>query len=465
MNGLTNISSVAIVGRPNVGKSALFNRLVGRKIAIVHDQPGITRDRIFALCSRGTRPFIVWDTGGIAGTGESELAPDVRRVVQEAIRESDVLLFVVDAGQGLSPMDQEIARLLRKSHKPVVLAINKIDNAKRENLAVDFDSLGLASSLSISAEHDRGISELLGAIDGLLPSLPPDSRFLGTPVASGEGGTIHDSLAVAIVGRPNVGKSSLINSILGTERAIVSKLPGTTRDAVDISYQRDSQRILFIDTAGIRRRGKHSSSIEVFSVMRAERSIRRADLCVLIVDLMAGVTAQDKRIAGLIQEESKPCLIVLNKWDLIKPKYKPKSAIAELVDQTRERLFFLRYAPVLVASATTREHVDRLLRLIEKIRYASHERVGTGVLNRQLRDAFASNPPPMVGNRRLKLFYATQTGGRQDRHLPPPEFALFVNDPRLLTDQYARYLETRLRKIKSYAGLPIILTLRPRAER
>jgi GTP-binding protein len=205
--------------------------------------------------------------------------------------------------------------------------------------------------------------------------------------------------------------------------------------------------------------------VEVFSVMRAERSIRRADLCVLVVDLTAGVTAQDKRIAGLIQKERKPCLIVLNKWDLIKPKYKPKAAIAELVDQTRERLFFLRYAPVLVASAIARGHLDRFIRLIEKIRRASRNRIGTGVLNRQLRSAFASNPPPLVGNRRLKLFYATQTGGKPDQHLPPPEFTLFVNDPRLLTDHYARYLETQLRDMHPYPGLPVILTLRPRSEK
>jgi GTP-binding protein len=457
MSTTSQTPSVAVVGRPNVGKSALFNRLVGRKIAIVHDQPGVTRDRISALCSRGDRPFMLWDTGGIAGSGESKLLAEVRLAVQEAMRVSDGFLFVVDARQGLSPIDQEIARLLRKSHKPVVLAINKIDSAKQENLAVDFDSLGFASSFSISAEHNHGISALLEAIDNLLPAVSSEIENRES--------RIEDELSIAIVGRPNVGKSSLINSILGTERVIVSELPGTTRDAVDISYQRDSQRLLFIDTAGIRRRSKHSSSVEVFSVMRAERSIRRADLCVLIVDLTAGVTAQDKRIAGLIQKERKPCLVVLNKWDLIKPKYKPKAAIAELVDQSRERLFFLRYAPVLVASATTREHVDRLLRLIERIRRASRERIGTGVLNRQLRGAFASNPPPMVGNRRLKLFYATQTGTKQNRHLPPPEFSLFVNDPRLLTDHYARYLETQLRKIQSYAGLPITLTLRPRSEK
>jgi GTP-binding protein len=229
MNGLTNTPSVAIVGRPNVGKSALFNRLVGRKIAIVHDQPGVTRDRISALCSRGNRPFTLWDTGGIAGTGESELSAEVRRAVQEAMEVSDGLLFVVDARQGLSPIDQEIARLLRKSNKPVVLAINKIDSTKQENLAVDFDSLGFASTFSVSAEHNRGISELVAAINQLLPAASSEIENRQS--------RIENRLSIAIVGRPNVGKSSLINSILGTERAIVSELPGTTRDAVDISYQ------------------------------------------------------------------------------------------------------------------------------------------------------------------------------------------------------------------------------------
>src|SRR6266496_3913083 len=283
MNGLTNMPSVAIIGRPNVGKSALFNRLIGRKIAIVHDQPGITRDRISAICTRGKRPFVLWDTGGIFGAGEAELGAQVRGAAEAALRESDLLLFIVDAKDGLSPIDKELARVLRKSQKPVVLVINKIDVEKHLPLAAEFDSLGFKSSIEISAEHGRSISDLLGAIERLLPSPAGDSRT-----------TSHESLAVAILGRPNVGKSSLINSIVRSERAIVSELAGTTRDAIDISYERDGERFVFIDTAGIRKRGKHSASVEVFSVMRAERSIRRADLCVLIVDLTMGVTAQDK---------------------------------------------------------------------------------------------------------------------------------------------------------------------------
>lgn len=458
MNGNNQAPNVAIVGRPNVGKSALFNRLAGRKIAIVHDQPGITRDRISALSSRGDRPFVLWDTGGIAGAGESELISDVRRVVEEAIRESDLLLFVVDAKHGLSPMDEELARALRRSRKPLVLVVNKIDDDKHENFAAEFDSLGFNKSLSISAAHGRGISELLTTIEELLPAEKIKSQ---TSTVS----HIEPPIALAIIGRPNVGKSSLINSILQSDRAIVSEMAGTTRDAVDIAYQHGSERYTFIDTAGMRRRGAHSSSVEVFSVMRAERSIRRADLCVLIVDLTSGVTAQDKRIAGLIQKARKPCAVVLNKWDLVKPKRGGKKAINDLVQEARDRMFFLDYAPVLVASALTNENVERLFRLIDKVRGASHQRIGTGVLNRLLQAAFAANPPPMVGGRRLKLLYAAQAHGTQERLLSPPEFVLFVNEPRLLGETYQRYLEARIRDAQPYPGLPIIFTLRARSER
>src|SRR6266496_1417196 len=445
--------NVAIVGRPNVGKSALFNRLVGRKIAIVHDQPGITRDRISAICNRGARPFTLWDTGGIFGVGERELSAQVRRAAEEALHDSDLLLFVVDAKEGLSPIDEELARMLRKARKPAVLAINKIDIEKHEPLAAEFDSLGFEPSFSISAEHDRGISDLLSEIERGLPSSVNIEHRTSN---------IEGQIAIAIVGRPNVGKSSLINSIVRRERAIVSELPGTTRDAVDILYERDGRKFVFIDTAGIRRRGKRSSSVEVFSVMRAERSIRRADLCVLIVDLTMGVTAQDKRIAGLIQKERKAAIVVLNKWDLIRPKSKKRQAIAELIDQTRSRIFFLDYAPVLVASALTGESIDKLFSFVANVRRAAGKRIGTGVLNRLLRGAFEANPPPMISGRRLKLFYTAQASGKQDRQLQPPEFVLFVNERRLLNETYRRYLEARIRKAEPYPGLPITLTLRPR---
>ena len=463
MNGETKLPNVAIIGRPNVGKSALFNRLVGRKIAIVHDQPGITRDRISAICERGPRPFEIWDTGGILGAGESELTAQVRRTVEETVHNSDLLLFVVDARDGLTPIDQDLARLLRRSRKPILLVINKVDNDKQEPLAADFDSLGFEKNVLISAEHSRGISELLDEIDKFLPS-PVDLISQPSTIAS-PARTNSQPIATAIIGRPNVGKSSLINAIVQSERAIVSELPGTTRDSIDIAYQRDGRQFRFIDTAGIRRRGKLSSSVEVFSVMRAERSVRRADLCVLIVDLTSGVTAQDKRIAGLIQEAGKGALVVLNKWDLVKPKRGARQTIRELADEARERIFFLDYAPVLIASAQTGENVERLFGMIDKIERASAARIGTGVLNRLMRATFAANPPPMVKGKRLKLFYATQSAGRNDRRLQPPEFVLFVNDPRLLPRTYARYLEARIRKHQPYPGLPILLTLRPRSQK
>src|SRR5207253_4173241 len=284
--------------------------------------------------------------------------------------------------------------------------INKIDTGKHEPLGAEFDSLGFEPSFSISAEHDRGISDLLEEIERRLPSPPGDSRV-----------TTHELVAVAIVGRPNVGKSSLINSIVRGERAIVSELPGTTRDAVDTLYERDGRKFVFIDTAGIRRRGKHSTSAEVFSVMRAERSIRRADICVLIVDLTMGVTAQDKRIAGLIQKARKPAIIVLNKWDLVRPKRREKQAARQVVEETRQRIFFLEYTPALITSALTGENVARLFAMMEEVRCATRQRIGTGILNRLLRQAFEANPPPMVKGRRLKLLYATQTSGKQDHPL------------------------------------------------
>jgi len=471
MNEKAKLPSVVIIGRPNVGKSALFNRLIRRKIAIVHDQPGITRDRISAICNRGEQPFTLWDTGGIFGGGEKDLITQVQQTAEQALHESNLLLFVVDGKDGLSPIDQDLARRLRRSRKPIVLVVNKIDNDKHESLAAEFDSLGFERIVSISAEHNRGISDLLGEIDQLLPDAVAAVDERGRGDSDADKAEVADLgyNKIAIIGRPNVGKSSLINAIVQSERAIVSELPGTTRDSIDISYEREGRRFLFIDTAGMRRRGKHSSSVEVFSVMRAERSIRRADLCVLIVDLTSGVTAQDKRIAGLIQEARKAALVVLNKWDLVKPKRGERQKIRELAAEARERIFFLDYTPVLIASARTGENVERLFEMIGKIERASAARIGTGVLNRLMRAAFAANPPPMVKGRRLKLFYAAQAAGTNDRRqrpvrLGPPEFVLFVNEPRLLSQSYTRYLEARIRDAEPYTGLPIILTLRPRTE-
>ena len=450
-----SVGKVAIVGRPNVGKSALFNRLAGRNIAIVHDQPGITRDRLAAPCTRGSRPFTVWDTGGIGGAGETELTAQVRAAADAAMRESDVILFVVDAQDGLTPVDQELARILRKSKQPVVLVVNKIDHEKHEDLENDFLQLGFDNSIPISAAHGRGITGLLETIDLLLPAEPDNA------IANRES-QIAKPLILAIVGRPNAGKSSLINSILRDARTIVSELPGTTRDAVDILYEREGEQFLLIDTAGMRARSKHSTSVEVFSVMRAERTIRRAGLCVLVIDLTSGVAGQDKKIAGLIQKAEKPCVIVLNKWDLVKPPRGAKAAMERTIADVRERLFFLEYAPVLVASALTGENVDQLFRLIKTVRTAAQVRIGTGILNRMLRAAFEENPPPMIGTRRLKLFYAAQARGEEEKTLEALKFVLFVNQPNLLSDTYTRYLERRIRAVQPYPGLPVILSCRAR---
>ena len=452
----TNGGKVAIVGRPNVGKSELFNRLAGRNIAIVHDQPGITRDRLAAPCRKGARPFVIWDTGGIGGAGETELTVQVRSAADSAMHESDVILFVVDAQHGMAPVDQELATMLRKSRTPVVLVINKIDHPNHEALESDFARLNFAHTVPISAAHGRGISELLEVIDDLLPATDPER--------SSSSAKSDAPTALAIIGRPNAGKSSLINSILRDQRTIVSEIPGTTRDAVDIAYERDGQRFLLIDTAGMRARSKHSTSVEVFSVMRAERTIRRADLCVLVVDVTSGVTSQDKKIAGLIQESRKPSLVLLNKWDLVKPARGEKKTMQELVATAREQLFFLDYAPVLIASAATGENVSQLFDLIAQVQRGAGMRIGTGVLNRLLRAALEANPPPTIGTKRLKLFYAAQSKGDPERAIDPPKFVLFVNQPKLLSDGYGRYLEGRLREAHPYPGLPILLTCRARTE-
>jgi GTP-binding protein len=445
------MNNVAIIGRPNVGKSALFNRLANRRIAIVHDQPGITRDRISARVTANGKSFTLWDTGGVIGAGETQLNKDVRAAAECAINQSALILFLVDAKDGLNPMDEELARFLRKMRKPVFLVVNKIDDPKHENLAGEFAALGFENIFSVSAAHGRGIAELTGAIASALPATSQPLNL-----------STSQPLKIAVVGRPNAGKSSLVNAILGDGRAIVSELPGTTRDAFDIEYERNNQAYLFIDTAGIRARSKHSSSVEVFSVMRAEKTIRRADLCLLVIDAAEGVRAQDRRIAGLIQKARKPCIIVLNKWDLVTRGHKPHDRMEQIIGAARAELFFLEYAPVLVTSALTGQHAQRIFRLIATMQRAARVHIGTGKLNRVLQAAFASNPLPMVGGQRLKLFYAAQTSAGEKHALLPPEFVLFVNSPRLLTQPFARFLESKIRDVEPYPGLPILVTLRAR---
>jgi GTP-binding protein len=447
--------NIAIAGRPNVGKSALFNRIAGRRIAIVHGQAGITRDRISAKCEIGGKTFRLWDTGGIVGAGETQLTDEVRASAELAMAESDLILFVVDGQDGVNPMDRELARLIRKLHKPVLLLVNKIDDPKHEPRADEFSALGFEDVFPISAAHGRGVPELLEKIENFLPAsdLKAQTSNLTPPIA------------VAILGRPNAGKSSLINALLRDRRAIVSEIPGTTRDAVDIEYEREGKRFLFIDTAGIRARSKHSSSVEVFSVMRAEKTIKRADICVLVIDAAEGIKAQDRRIAALIQKARKACVIVLNKWDLVRTSRKQRQTMEDVIANARAELFFIDYAPVLVTSALTGEHADKIFKMIERIRRAARAHIGTGKLNRALRADFAANPPPMVKGKRLKLFYATQSSGNESREFAPPEIVLFVNSARFLAQPYARFLEAKTRELEPYPGLPILLTCRARLDR
>ena len=449
---MSKFPTVAIVGRPNVGKSALFNRLVQRRIAIVHDQPGVTRDRLVADCRLGSRPFTVVDTGGIEGFIDDDFVEQIRLEANLAMDMADVIILVGDSQDGVTPVDQALAKQLRAARKPIILAVNKVDHPTHEMADAEFTSLGFPEIVPISAAHGRGISDLVERIEKHLPEPGPDQEEVGSPF----------SLKLAIVGRPNVGKSSLINAILQDKRIIVSDVPGTTRDSVDVPYERAGKAYVLIDTAGIRAPGKRSTSVEIFSVMRSEKSIARADICALVVDAVAGVTSQDKKIAGLIQENHKPCLVVVNKLDLIKPAAHTRDFFDTLLGEIRSNLFFLSYAPIDFVSAHSRENLDRVFGSIEKIQKHAARSFGTGPLNRLLQEAMTVSPPPIRGNKRLKLLYATQIDHNAQNSVAAPAFMLFVNYPELLTDDYRRYLEGRIRQKNGYYGLPIIFRLRSR---
>jgi GTPase len=441
---------VAIVGRPNVGKSALFNRLVQQRVAIVHDQPGVTRDRLTADCEIGSVRFTLVDTGGIGSAIDDSFDEQVRAEADLAMEMANLILLVTDARDGLTPIDRLLARELRSAKKPVIIVANKIDHPNQTDHETEFSELGFDELLPVSAAHGRGITELVEHIAAHLPDETIDS----TPSAP--------VLKLAIVGRPNVGKSSLINAILQDRRTIVSDIAGTTRDAIDIPYQRDGKQFILIDTAGIRSRGKQSSSVEIFSVMRSQKGIERADICALVIDAVEGVTAQDKKIAGLIQENEKPCLVVVNKLDLVKPSTRVRDFFDAILGQIRSSLFFLDYAPIDLLSAHTGENLDRLFQSIERIEKHAQRTLGTGQLNRLLRLAIEAHPPPARGNRRLKIMYATQIDSKQADSIRPPTFLLFVNDPQTLTDDYRRYLEGKVREQLGYYGLPILFRLRSR---
>ncbi len=448
-----NSPVVAIVGRPNVGKSALFNRLAKKRIAIVHDEPGVTRDRLIADCRVGSRHFTVVDTGGIVTFAANDSEEQVRAEARLATEMADVIVFVGDSRDGVTPIDRSLAKELRTARKPVILAVNKVDHPKHELADIEFAALGFDELISISAEHGRGISELVDRIEA---HLPPEQTVDEPEIAHGA------EIKLAIVGRPNVGKSSLINAILNSSRTIVSAIAGTTRDSVDIPYEQDGNRYLLIDTAGIRAKSRHNTSVEIFSVMRSEKSIVRADICALVIDAVEGVTTQDKKIGGLIHENHKPCIVIVNKLDLVKPSEGVRDFLHMLIDQIRSELFFLSYAPIDIVSAESGENLDRLFKSIAKVQKHAKRSIGTGVLNRLLHEAMIVSPPPMRANKRLKLLYATQIDSPRNALVAPPNFILFVNYPELLTDDYRRYLEARIREKNGYYGLPIVIRLRPR---
>jgi GTPase len=441
---------VAIVGRPNVGKSALFNRLVRRRMAIVHDQPGVTRDRLTADCEIGSVRFTLVDTGGIGSAIDDSFDEQVRAEADLAMEMANLILLVTDGRDGLTPIDRLLARELRSTRKPIIVVVNKIDHPNQTDHETEFSELGFDEVLPASAAHGRGITEL---VERIAAHLPEETTDTAPP---------FPALKLAIVGRPNVGKSSLINAILQDRRTIVSEIAGTTRDAIDIPYRRDGKQFVLIDTAGIRSRGKHSSSVEVFSVMRSQKSIERADICALVIDAVEGVTAQDKKIAGLIQQNEKPCLVVVNKLDLVKPPTRVREFFDAILRRIRSQLFFLDYAPIDILSAETGENLKRLFQSIEKIETHAERTLGTGQLNRLLQQALDAHPPPARGNRRLKIMYATQIDFERSESIRPPTFLLFVNDPQTLTDDYRRYLEGKIREKLGYYGLPVLFRLRSR---
>ena len=458
MSSTSNI--LAIVGRPNVGKSALFNRMVGRRVSIVHEQAGVTRDRISAEAVWGDKSFEVVDTGGIAfmddEKGGDAMATATRRQAEVAIELAGALVLVVDVTDGLTPLDREIARKLRASGKPIVLAVNKVDNDQRACGVDEFAALGFAPLFPIAAIHGLGVAALLDAAT---------ARF--TPAAAV---VTAPPTRIAIVGRPNVGKSSLINAILESERTIVSEIPGTTRDSVDVPFTLNDKPYMLIDTAGLRHRRKISSSVDQFGLMRAERSIRECGVAVLVLDALAGVTKQDKQVGGQIAEASRGCVILVNKWDLAAEQERQvgskagkgrhaKSFREEYLAAVRQELFFLAWAPVLFVSAKTGQGVLDLFAQVATVVSEMTRRIDTPQLNRLIARALESYPPPVVHGRRFKVYYAFQ------KPIQPPTFTLFVNDPRCLNPHYRRFLTDKIRATWGFSGSPVRLDLRARERR
>lgn len=452
---------VAIVGRPNVGKSALFNRLAGRNIAIVHDRPGVTRDRLTAECRRGPFPFEIMDTGGIGETIADEFAKQVQAEAKLAIEVSDVILFVVDGFAGMTPVDQTLAETLRKTTKPLLLVVNKVDSEKRRNYAAEFARLGFPKLAEVSAVHGLGVKQLVDQIVSLLG--PREVAEEGEPSGPPKGGY---PLKVAIVGRPNAGKSSLINSVLGEQRTIVSDVAGTTRDAVDIPCRMNGRDYLMIDTAGLRRKARIQDAVETYSASRAAHSIKRADLCLMVVDCAEGAKMQDRKIAQIIVEQQKPCILVLNKFDLYHPTAKYKDRVAELTESLRREFFFMPYAPMIAISAKNGEHIGKVFQMVEKVRDGAQKPPGTGVLNRILHRAM-DNSSAALGRsgKSFHLLYATFTKEENPPPIPVPHIVLFANRVDKLQDSYLRHLESVIREQWPADGLPMRFSVRGKEKR
>lgn len=431
---------VAIVGRPNVGKSTLFNRLVGERTAIVEDVPGTTRDRLYGEFEWRGRTIAVVDTGGIIPGAEEGVSESVFEQAQVAIEEADVIAFLVDGRAGATPVDEDIANLLRKTTKPVLLTVNKSDNVKQEINAMEFHAFGLGDPMPMSAGRGLNTGDWLDRVVDLLPP-------------AGDEEEDEDTTRVAIVGRPNVGKSSLLNSLLGEERTVVSEMPGTTRDAVDTEMEYEGNRLVLVDTAGIRRRGKIQYGIELYSVVRAMRAIDRSDIAVLVIDATEPTAAQDAHVAGFVREQSKGLVVAVNKWDLIE---KEGNTMKQFEGRLREQFNFMPYVPIVFISAKTGQRVQQVLDMALSIRKERQKRVPTGALNEAVRKALSQHQAPSSGGKLLKLFYVTQVG------IDPPTFVLKVNDPSMVHFSYRRFLENRIREQFGFFGTPIRLYFRPR---
>ncbi len=431
---------VAIVGRPNVGKSTLFNRILGQRKALVEDFPGVTRDRNYAEVTRFGPPFMLIDTGGFEPASENSLLVQMREQSQLAIEEADIILFVMDGRDGLTPSDMEVATMLRKVKKPVLYVVNKIDGDRQEEAAVEFYSLGIEHLITVSAEHGRGIHELMDEVTALLPPAEKSDAQEGTT-------------RLAVIGRPNVGKSSLVNRLLGFERVVANPQAGTTRDSVDTPFAYNQKRYLLIDTAGIRRKGKVSQKLEKFSVIQALKSMERAHIALIVIDADEGITEQDLTIAGYAVEKGRAVILVVNKWDQV---VKDNSTMGEYVKRLRESFKFIPYAPIVFVSALTGQRVSSIMGEVEKVAVEFNRKVPTSALNQVLADAERTHPPAVFQGKRIKLFYATQTAVR------PPTFVVFVNRAEGIHFSYERYLTNKIREVFGFSGTPIRLQFRDR---